>query len=139
MKTMAAAILAMFTVMTAEAGPQAARGNTHYNSAFRSRSSGTHFIARSGNDFHRRFHYGNGGVIIFDQPDYGDYGLPDNDNVCQGQVAPQDAENLLYATTTSDPNIVISPYEPHAAISVAGIPHGAEVQDPVSNLIFLNP
>jgi hypothetical protein len=34
---------------------------------------------------------------------------------------------------------VISPYEPHATISVAGIPHGATVQDPVSNLVFLNP
>jgi hypothetical protein len=34
---------------------------------------------------------------------------------------------------------VISPYEPHATISVAGIPHGAKVQDPISNLVFLNP
>ena len=58
MKTMAAVILAMFTVMTAEAGPQSARGHIHHDPAFRSRSSATHFIARSGNDFHRRFHYG---------------------------------------------------------------------------------
>ena len=44
-----------------------------------------------------------------------------------------------YATPTSDPYIVISPYEPHAIISVAGVPQGAKVQDPVSNLVFLNP
>jgi hypothetical protein len=140
MKTMAAAFLAVFTVMTAEAGPQRGRSYIHHDSAFRSQSSLTHFIARSGNDFHRRFHYGSGGVIIFDPPDYGgDYGLPDDDTVYQGAVAPQDAESLPYATPTSDPEIVISPYEPHTTISVAGIPHGAKVQDPVSNLVFLNP
>ena len=44
-----------------------------------------------------------------------------------------------YATPTSDPYIVISPYEPHAIINVAGIPQGAKVRDPVSNLVFLNP
>jgi hypothetical protein len=140
MKTLVAVILATFTVISAEAGPQSARGHIHHNPAFRARSSATHFIARSGTDFHRRFHYGTGGVIFFDPPDYdGDYGSPDDDNVYQGQVAPQDAESLPYAATTSDPDIVISPYEPHATINVAGIPHGAEVQDPVSNLVFLNP
>jgi hypothetical protein len=78
--------------------------------------------------------------VIFDPVVYGSYyDLPANDSVYQGQVAPQDAENLPYATPTSDPDVVISPYEPHATISVAGIPQGAEVQDPVSNLVFLNP
>ena len=78
--------------------------------------------------------------MILDPLDYGSYyGLPGDDTVYQGQAAPQNAESLPYATPTSDPNIVISPYEPHATISVAGIPHGAEVQDPVSNLVFLNP
>jgi hypothetical protein len=149
MKTMAAAFLAVFTVMTAEAGPQTGRGYVHHNSAFRSRSSSTHFIARAGNGFHRRFHYGSGGVIIFDSPDYGDdygllddggeYGLPDDGTVYPAAEAPQDVERLPYATPTSDPEIVISPFEPHATISVAGIPHGAKVQDPVSNLVFLNP
>src|ERR1700693_2207443 len=104
MKTMAAVFLAVFTVMTAEAGPQRGRSYIHHDSAFRSQSSATHFIARSGNGFHRRFHYGSGGVIIFDPPDDGgDYGLPDDDTVYQGAVAPRDAESLPYATPTSDP------------------------------------
>jgi hypothetical protein len=78
--------------------------------------------------------------VIFDPPDFGSYyDLPTDDTVYQGQIAPQDAENLPYATPTSDPDIVISPYVPHAAISVAGIPHEATVRDPVSNLVFLNP
>ena len=80
------------------------------------------------------------GVVIFDPLDYGSYyDLPSDGTVYQGQVAPQDAESVPYATPTSDPDIVISPYEPHAIISVAGIPQGAKVQDPVSNLVFLNP
>ena len=140
MKRMAAVFLATLTVMSAEAGPQPSGGSFHHDSTFRSHSAGTHFIARSGNDFHRRFHYGTGGVVIFDPPVYGsDYGLPDDDTVYQGQVTPQDAESLPYATPTSEPEIVISPYEPHATISVAGIPHGARVQDPISNLVFRNP
>jgi hypothetical protein len=140
MKTMATVFLAMFTVMAAEAGPQPSRSYSHHGSGFRSPSAGTHFIARAGNDFHRRFHYGTGGVVIFDPLDNGsDYGAPDNDTVYQGQVAPQDAESLPYATPTSDPTLVISPYEPHATINVVGIPHGAQVQDPVSNMVFLNP
>jgi hypothetical protein len=140
MKIMVAAFLAMFTVMPAGAGPQPTRGNFHHDSGLRPHSAATHFIARSGNGFPRRFHYGTGGVVIFDPQDYSsDYGLPDDDAVYQGQVAPQDAQNLPYATPTSDPDIVISPYEPHARISVAGIPHQAKVQDPISNLIFLNP
>jgi len=90
--------------------------------------------------FHRHFHNGNGGVVIFDPLDYGSYyDLPTDGTVYQGQVAPQDAESVPYATPTSDPDIVISPYEPHAIISVAGIPQGAKVKDPVSNLVFLNP
>ena len=93
-----------------------------------------------GNRFHRHFHNGNGGVVIFDPLDYGSYyDLPTDGTVYQGQVAPQDAESVPYATPTSDPDTVISPYEPHAIISVAGIPQGAKVQDPVSNLVFLNP
>ena len=101
---------------------------------------GTHFTARSGNRFDRHFHNGNGGVVIFDQLDYGSYyDLPTDGTVYQGQVAPQDAESGPYATLTSDSDIVISPYEPHAIISVAGIPQGAKVRDPVSNLVFLNP
>jgi hypothetical protein len=91
MKILAVVFLAMFTGMPAEAGPQATRGHFQHASAFRPHLGGTHFIARSGSDFHRHFHY------------------------------------------------VISPYEPHATISVAGIPHGALVQDPVSNQVFLNP
>jgi hypothetical protein len=138
MKIMAALFLAMFTVMPVEAGPLPARGSLHHDSVFRSRSAATHFVARSGDGFHRRFHYGAGGVVIFDD-DGSDYSLPDEDPVYQGQVAPQDAASLPYATPTSDPDIVISPYEPHATISVAGVPHGAKVQDPVSNLVFLNP
>jgi hypothetical protein len=138
MKIMAALFLAMFTVMPVEAGPQPARGSLHHDSVFRSRSAATHFVARSGDGFHRRFHYGAGGVVIFDD-DGSDYSLPDDDPVYQGQLAPQDEASLPYATPTSDPDTVISPYEPHATIGVAGVPHGAKVQDPASNLIFLNP
>jgi hypothetical protein len=101
---------------------------------------GTHFIARSGYGFHRNFHYGNGGVVIFDPLDYGSFSDPSaDDTVYQAQVAPQDPGSIPYATPTSDPEIVISPYEPNATISVVGIPHGAKVQDPVSNQLFLNP
>lgn len=76
-------------------------------------------------------------AISTDPLDYGSYyDLPTDGTVYQGQVAPQDAKNVPYATPTSDPDIVISPYEPHAIISVAGIPQGAKVQDPVSNLIW---
>lgn len=140
MKIMAAVFLAMSIVMSAGAGPQPTRGSFHHDSAFRSHSAPTHFIARSGNGFHPRFHYGTGGAVIFDPLDDGSgYGLPDDDTVYQAQVAPQDAESLPYATPTSDPDVVISPYEPHATVTVAGIPHGAKVQDPISNLVFLNP
>ena len=114
-------------------------GGSHFSGAG-GRFAGTHFTARSGNPFHRDFHNGNGGVVIFDPLDYGSYyDLSTDGTVYQGLVAPQDAESVPYATPTSDPDIVISPYEPHAIISVAGIPQGAKVQDPVSNLIFLNP
>ena len=133
MKILAAIFLAIFAVMPAEAQPQA-------NRAFHPHLGGTHFITRAGNGLSRRFHYGRWGVVIFDPLDYSSYDyLPGDDSVYQGQPAPQNAESLPYATPTSDPNIVISPYEPHATISVVGIPHGAEVQDPVSNLVFLNP
>jgi hypothetical protein len=140
MKILAAIALAVITVMPAEAGPQAARGHLQRTPGFRPRFSGTHFIARSGNGFHPRFHFGNGGIVIFDPLDYGSYSdLPADDTVYQGQVAPQDGESLPYATPTSDPGVVISPYEPHATISVDGIPHGARVQDPIANMVFLNP
>jgi hypothetical protein len=140
MKIIAAVFLAMSTVMLAAAGPQPTRGSFRHDSAFRSHSAPTHFFARSGNGFRLRFHFGTGGGVIFDPlDDDNDYGLPDDDSVYQAQVAPQDAESLPYATPTSVPDMVISPYEPHATISVAGIPHGARVQDPISNLVFLNP
>ena len=114
-------------------------GGSHFSGGG-SHFAGAHFTARSGNRFHRHFHNGNGGVVIFDPLDYSSYyDLPTDGTVYQGQVAPQDAESVPYATPTSDPDIVISPYEPHAIISVAGIPQGAKVQDPVSNLVFLNP
>jgi hypothetical protein len=138
MKIMAAVFLAMFTVGSAEAGPQPNRGSVHHYSNFRSQSAAAHFIAGSGNGFHRRFHYETGGVVIFND-NGGDGGVADDDTVYQGQVAPQDAESLPYATPTSDPDTVISPFEPHASINVAGVPHGAKVQDPISSLIFLNP
>jgi hypothetical protein len=77
------------------------------------RFAGTHFTARSDDRLHRQFHHGNGGVVIFDPPDFGSYyDLPTDDTVYQGQIAPQDAENLPYAAPTSDPDIVISPYVP---------------------------
>jgi hypothetical protein len=78
--------------------------------------------------------------VIFDPPVYGSYDdLSGDDTVYEGQIEPENGEDLPYATPTLDPDIVISPYEPHATISVAGIPHAATVQDPVSNLVFLNP
>jgi hypothetical protein len=139
MKILAAIFLAMLAVMPAEAQPQATRVRAQHASAG-PHLGGTHFIARRGNGFYRRFHYGNGGVLIFDPPGYSSYcGLPGDDTVYQGQITLQNVEGLPYATPTADPNIVISPYEPHPTISVAGIPHGAQVQDPISNLVFLNP
>ena len=140
MKTLVAVFLAIFTIVPAQAGPQPSRSHFQHAPTFHPHSAGTHFIARSDNGSHRHFHLGNGGVAIFDPPDCGSsYGLPADDTVYQGQVTPEDSESLPYAASTSDPEIVISPYEPHATINVAGIPHGAKVQDPVSNLLFLNP
>jgi len=140
MKTFVALFLVVCTAISANAQPQSHGGNFQRNPAFRSQGSGNHFVARSGNSFRPRFHYGNGGIVIFDpSSNGGDYDLPSDDTVYQGQEAPQDTESLPFATPTSDPNVVISPYGPHATINVAGIPHGAEVQDPVSNLVFLNP
>ena len=140
MKKLAVVVLALFTVVSAKAESQETRGHFHHASAFRPRFTGTHFTARSDDRFHRHFRFGNRGVVIFDPFDYSSsYGLPEDNTVYQGQVTPQDAESLPYGTPTLDPNIVISPFEPHAAISVAGIPHGAQVQDPVSNQVFLNP
>jgi hypothetical protein len=133
MKTLVAVFLAIFTVVPAQAGPQPSRIHFQHASAFRPHPAGTHFIARSGNGSHRHF-------AIFDPLGCGSsYGLPADDTVYQGQVAPKDSESLPYATSTSDPEIMISPYEPHTTISVAGIPHGANMHDPVSNLFFLNP
>jgi hypothetical protein len=140
MKKMAVVFLVLFTVVSAKAGSQETRGHFHHDSALRPRFTGTHFTARSDDRFHRHFRFGTGGVVIFDPFDYGSsYGLPEDNTVYQGQVAPQDAESLPYGAPTLDPNIVISPFEPHAAISVVGIPNGAQVQDPVSNQVFLNP
>jgi hypothetical protein len=132
--------LAIFGVMPAEAQPHAIRTDGHQGPAFRSRPGYSHFIAHNGNDFRPRFHYGSGGVVIFDPLSYGSYyGSAGDDAVNEGQVAIINGETLPYATPTSDPDVVISPYAPHVAIDVAGIPHGAEVQDPASNLVFLNP
>ena len=111
-------------------------GGSHFSGAG-ARFAGIHFTARSGDrfhrhfhNFHRHFHNENGGVVIFDPLDDGScYDLPTDGTVYQGQVAPQDAESLPYATPTSDPDIVISPYEPHAIINVTGIPQGAKVRD----------
>jgi hypothetical protein len=128
---LAAASLAVWPVTALAHGSAGARfsgGGAHF--------AGTHFAVRSDNHFHRQFHSGNGAVVILDPFDDD---LPTDDTVYQGELAPQDAENLPYATPTSNPDIVISPYEPHATISVAGIPHGATVQDPVSNLFFRSP
>jgi len=47
-------------------------GGSHFSGAG-GRSAGTDFTARSGNPFHRHFHNGNGGVVIFDPIDYGSY------------------------------------------------------------------
>jgi hypothetical protein len=140
MKIFAAVFLAVFTVISAKAEPPFHRGNFQHAPAFRPHVGGTHFVARSGHSLRPHFHYGNGGVVIFDPLNYGDYyDLPGDDIVYQGQAAPQDTESLPFATPTSDSDVVISPYEPHATISVEGIPHGAEVRDPVSNMVFLNP
>jgi hypothetical protein len=50
------------------------------------RFAGTHFTARSDDRFHRQFHNGNGGVVIFDPLDYGSYyDLPTDDTVYQGR------------------------------------------------------
>jgi hypothetical protein len=122
-------------------GDGAGRGDrgSHFSGAG-ARFAGRHFTAQRGNRFDRHFHNSNGGVVIFDPPDDGSYyELPSDATVYQGQVAPQDAESELYAAPTSDPDIVISPYEPYAIINVAGIPQGAKVLDPVSNQVFLNP
>jgi hypothetical protein len=140
MKILAAVFLAVFAVISVEAAPQSTRGHFQHSSAYRPQLGGTHFIARSANGFRPHFHYNNGGIVVFEPFDNGgDNDLAGDDTVYQGQVAPQDAESLPYATPTSDPDIVISPYEPHAAIDVAGVPQGVKVLDPVSNLVFLNP
>jgi hypothetical protein len=132
---LAAASLAVWPETSLAHGGGGNRGGARFSG--RARFAGTHFPARSDD---RQFHNGNGGVVICDPLGYaGYYVVPNDDTVYQGQVGPQDAENLPYATPTSDPNIVISPYEPHSTINVAGIPHGATVQDPVSNLVFVNP
>jgi hypothetical protein len=133
---LAAFFLAMFAVMPAQAQPQATGARSGHSPAFRPPSGGTHFIARVGNRFYPRFHYGNGGVVIFDPLDYGSYyDLPDDDTVYQGQVAPQNSESLPYATPTSDPDIVISPYQPHAAINIVGIPQACDRES--GNEMFL--
>ena len=140
MKIMAAIFLAMFAVMPAEAQHRAAGHYSRHAPAFHPQFGGTHFITRTDNGFHFRFHYGNGGIVIYDPLDYGsDYDAGGDDTVYQTQDIAPNTAILPYATPTSDPDIVISPYAPNAAIDVTDIPQGAEVQDPVTNLIFLNP
>ena len=72
---------------------------------------GAHFVARVGSGSNPRFHYGNGGVVIFDPLDYSTDGDFDDDYTGYQplDVAPNTAI-LPYATPTSDPDIVISPY-----------------------------
>jgi hypothetical protein len=140
MKILTAIVAATFAVMPLEAAPRVTGGNFEHKPGFRPHSGGTHFVARAGNGSYRRFHYGNGGIVIFDPPVYGGYdAFSGDDTVYEGEVTPESGEDLPYATPTTDPNVVISPYDPHAAIIVEGIPHGAEVEDPVSNQVFLNP
>ena len=137
---MAAIFLAVFAVMPAEAQHRGAGHYSRHAPAFHPQFGGAHFVARAGNGSNPRFHYGNGGVVIFDPLDYSTDGDFDDDYTGYQplDVAPNTAI-LPYATPTSDPDIVISPYAPNAAIDVTDIPQGAEVQDPVTNLIFLNP
>jgi hypothetical protein len=138
---MAAIFLAMFAVIPAEAQHRGAGHYSRHAPAFHPQfGGGAHFVARAGNGSNHRFHYGHGGVVIFDPLDYSTDGDFDDDYTGYQplNVAPNTAI-LPYATPTSDPDIVISPYAPNAAIDVTDIPQGAEVQDPVTNLIFLNP
>ncbi len=44
-----------------------------------------------------------------------------------------------YARETGTPGYVYSPYGNHAVIDVRGVPHGAMVQDPSTNGVFLKP
>jgi hypothetical protein len=44
-----------------------------------------------------------------------------------------------YAQSTSNPDVVVSPFAPNALIDVGGIPPGAKVRDPVSEEVFLRP
>ena len=139
MKVFMAVILAIFAVIPAQAGPQPGRGQFQHSSGFRPRIGGNHFVARSNNGFRGYYHSGRGGVVIFDPAYNGTYYDLDDEPLYEGQEVPQDSGDLPYGILTTNPDIVVSPYEPHAAISVAGIPHGAQVQDPASGMIFLNP
>ena len=90
---LAAASLAVWPETGLAHGGGGGGGGSHFSGAG-ARFAGTHFTARSGNRFHRHFHNGNGGVVIFDPLDYGSYyDLPTDGTVYQGQVAPQDAES----------------------------------------------
>ena len=69
---LAAASLAVWPEIGLAHGGGGDGGGSHFSGAG-ARSAGTHFTARSGNRFHRHFHNGNGGVVIFDPLDYGSY------------------------------------------------------------------
>jgi hypothetical protein len=59
------------------------------------------------------------------------------DFVYQGREVSDDV--YPYAQSTSNPDIVVSPFAPNALIDVSGIPSGAKVRDPVSEEVFLRP
>src|SRR5260370_8541139 len=87
-------------------------GGSHFSGGG-ARFAGTQFTARSGNRFHRHFHNGNGGVVIFDPLDYGSYyDLPTDGTLYEGGLAPQDPESVRYATPPHDPTTLIIPSEP---------------------------
>jgi hypothetical protein len=91
MKILTAIVVAMLAVMPLEAQPRATGRNSEHAPAFRPHSSGTHFIAHASNGSYRRFHYGNGGIVIFDPPVYGNYDdFSGGDTVYEGQVTPDE-------------------------------------------------
>ena len=66
------------------------------------------------------------GAIVQDSQRYGYY-----------QDAPPGGYPM--AQPSGQPGFVISPYYPHNLIDVRGIPRGAQVQDPSTGKIFINP
>ncbi len=49
------------------------------------------------------------------------------------------AEEIPVARRTGTPGYVISPYRPYATVDVRGVRRGAQVIDPASNRVFINP